>query len=293
MKKKLLILAVLGCLLYNQGNAQSPGTESPALNPNPEMGTTAPKKRAFFVTPYYEFTHFKNLGLVEQTNYHSLVEGKSQDIYLQADLDEYNDHYGTEYQSGMSGLKVGYQVLNGLGISAYAGLTHFNFKSWVSDENTQYISTQYPALTLGVAVDYEKTVYKKLIFLTALTYNYCVTGTPVANINTSEEVLSSNLNSMFWELDLAMAYPVGRFLPFAGAGFTQQSVHSIYKVSIRTTDLEGNDFYNTTEFDSRFRGASFYGFAGIEYRLIKGVSMYLKSSFPNPLRSNMGFRIVL
>ena len=293
MKRHLLLLAVLGCLLYNQGNAQSPGTESPALNPGQEGNTTIHKKGAFFITPYYEFTHYKNLELVEHTNYHSLVEGQFQDVYLQEDLDEYNDHYGTEYQSGMTGLKVGYQLLDGLGINVYTGLTHFNFKSWVSDENTQYLSTQYPALTFGGALDYKKTIYKKLTIFSMFTYNYCVTGTPTANISTSEKVLSSGLHSMFWELDLALAYPLGKFLPFAGVGYTQQAVHSIYKVSIRTTDPEGNDFFNTTEFDSRYRGASFYGFAGIEYRLIQGVSMYLRSSFPNPLRSNLGFRIVL
>ena len=33
--------------------------------------------------------------------------------------------------------------------------------------------------------------------------------------------------------------------------------------------------------------------AGLGYKLNRGASVFLKSSFPNPLRSSFGFRIVL
>ncbi len=293
MKKKLLLLAVLGCLLYNQGNAQSPGTGSPASNPSPDGSNMIHKKGTFFITPYYEFTHFKNLELVEHTNFHSLVEGEFQDIYLQEDLDEYNTHYGTEYQSGLAGLKIGYQIFDGFGVSAYGGLTHFNFKSWISDDNAQHLSSQYPAVSFGGGIDYQKKLYNKLIAMSVLSVNYCFTDTPEIKNITGEKSLSSNMKSMFWELDLALAYPLGRFVPYAGAGFTQQFVHSVHEEQILTTDDAGNDFYNRTTFDSQFRGSSFYGFAGLEYKLNKGASVFLKSSFPNPFRSSFGFRIVL
>lgn len=293
MKKKLLLIKVLGCLLYFQVNAQSPGTESPALNPNPVSNLAGPKKGNFFITPYFELTHFKDLKLVEQTNYHKLVEGEFSDVYQQEDLDGYNNNYGTSYQSGLSGIKIGYQLFEGFGISAYGGMTHFSFKSWESDENTQYLSTQYPAVSFGAGMDYQKKIYEKLAVKSLFSVNYCFTGTPSTNPNSTDKVLSSNLESMFLELDLALAYPLGKFLPYAGAGYTQQFVNSVYKLQILTTDDIGNDFYNETEFDSHFKGSSFYGFVGLEYRLNKGASVYLRSSFPNPLRSNLGFNILL
>jgi hypothetical protein len=293
MTRKIPLIAFLGFLLYTSGSAQTTGAESHALSPNQEVNQVIPKKGSFFITSYYEFTQFKDLKLVEHTNYHSLLEGESIDVYLQEDLDDYNNNYGTEYQSGLAGIKLGYQVFEDFGIRAYGGLTHFNFKSWESDENTQYLNTQYPAVSFGGGVDYQKQLYKKLTVKSILSVNYCLTGTPSVSINSNDKVLSSNLKSMFLELDLAVAYPLGKFLPYAGAGYTRQYVNSVYKVQILTTDDVGNDFYNETEFDSHFKGSAFYGFIGLDYRLNKGASVYLRSSFPNPLRTNLGFNIFL
>lgn len=293
MKKKSLLLAVLCCLLFTSGKAQSPDTESLSLNPNPEGSASTSKKGTFFISPYYEFTRFQKLELIEQTNYHTMPNNNTSDVYLQDDLDDYNNNYGTEYQSGMSGLKLGYQLKNGIGLTVYSGLTHFNFKTWVSDNGSEHLGTQYPAVSFGGGVDYHKTIRGKLSALTLLTVNYCHTGTPSISSKTGEYVLSSNLGSMFWELDLAFVYPLGKFLPYVGGGYTQQFVRSMYTVQVLATDEEGTEFYNTTEFDSKFRGSSFYGFAGIEYRIYKVASVYLKSSFPNPLRSTLGFRIIL
>lgn len=75
MTQKLLLLAVLGCLLCTHSNAQSPGTESPALNLNPVMCTTVPKKGTFFITPFYQYSRFKNHKLTASTSYYTLPEG--------------------------------------------------------------------------------------------------------------------------------------------------------------------------------------------------------------------------
>lgn len=288
---KIPLIAFFGFLLYTTGRTQTTGTENLVSNPNQDINRVVSKKGSFFITPYYEFTQFKNLKLVEHTNYYSLPEGEFSDIYLQEDIDDYNNNYGTEYQSGLAGIKLGYQVFEDFGISAYGGLTHFNFKSWESDENTQYLNTQYPAVSFGGGVDYQKSLYKKLIVKSIFSINYCLAGTPGVNKNSNDKVLSSNLKSMFLEFDLALAYPHGKFLPYAGAGYTQQFIHSVYKVQVLATDDEGNDFYNETEFDSHFKGSSFYGFVGLEYSLNKSASIYLRSSFPDPLRTNLGFNI--
>jgi hypothetical protein len=293
MTLKFQLISFVCFLIYSTGSSQTTGNESQASNSYPEVNQVVPEKGSFFITPYYEFTHFKDLKLVEHTNYYFLPDGEFSDDFLQEDLDDYNDNYGTEYQSGLAGIKLGYQVFKDFGISAYGGLTHFNFKSWVSDENTQYLSTQYPAVSFGGGVDYQKPLYKKLTIKSLFSINYCLTGNPGVSNNSNDKVLSSNLKSMFLELDLALAYPLGRFLPYAGAGYTQHFVHSVYKVQIPTTDDDGNDIYNETEFDSHFKGSAFYGFAGLEYRLNKSASVYLRSSFPNPLRTNLGFNIFL
>jgi len=293
MNKKLLLLAVLGCLLYNQGNAQSPGTESPALNPDQEGSNSIHKKGAFFITPYYEYNQFKTLELVKHTNWYSLAEGKSYEEFPQEDLDSYNEDYGTEYQSGMAGLKIGYQILDGFGINVYAGATRFNFKSWVSDNNTQYLSSQYPAVSFGLALDYNKIIAKKIILIASISNNYTITSAPVVKINSSNKILSSTLRAMYWEIDAAAAYPLGRFLPFAGVGFTQQFVKSAYTEQILTTEADGTDFYDEIKLESHYLGSAFYGFAGIEFRLKQDVSLLMKSSFPDPYRATLGFRIIL
>ncbi|MEI8047484.1 MAG: hypothetical protein WCI92_08910, partial [Bacteroidota bacterium] len=213
MKKKLLLLAVLGCLLYNHGNAQSPGTESPALNPNPEMGTTTPKKRAFFITPFYEFTQFDKLELISHTNYYTVWEGENSYKYTAEDIKSYNDNYGTAYHNSMTGIKFGYQVMNGLGVSAYAGINHYDFRSWISDENTQSFDADYPALTLGLAADYLKKLDEHWTVFSAVSCNFTSSKSVKVQTTNGEEIVSSSLKSMYWELNLAMAYRIHRFLP--------------------------------------------------------------------------------
>jgi len=293
MIKQILLFAVLCCLLHANGNAQSPGTESQALTPNPETNPVVQKKGSFFITPFYEFTQFKNLKLTEHTNYYSLAEGESQSDFTQEVIDEYNDNYGTEYRNSMAGIKIGYQVLDGLGISGYIGVNHFDFKSWISAENTQTLTTNNPALTLGLTVDYQKVITNRFIGLAMLSSNYCTTGSVVVVNNTGLDVVSSSSESMYWDANLALAYRAGKFVPYAGAGFTQQFVHPVTSEETHTTNDNGEPWINTTKFDSHYTGSSVYGFAGVEYRIDKNVSAYGRCTFVNPVRATLGFRIVL
>ncbi|NTW24773.1 MAG: hypothetical protein HGA37_08745 [Lentimicrobium sp.] len=299
MKKqfKILVLMIVMLLSLQHLSAQSMVTvvkTSPAAaGTSPDFSMSAHKKGAFFLAPFYEFTHFTGLEMVSHTNYYKTWEGESSFEFPEEDITEYNDNFDTEYQNSMTAIKAGYQIRDGLGISGYVGVNHFNFKSWINDESSHILSTDYPALTLGLAVNYQKDLTEKLTGMAMLTYNYCTTGSVVANTNSDEEVISSSLNSMYWEANLAIAYRYKNFLPFAGLGFTQQFVHSVTEEQIPDTNEAGEEVYNNIEFDSRFSGTSFYGFAGLEYLINGQMSIYARSSFMNPLRANIGLRIVL
>lgn len=273
----------------DQGNQPVTLSESASRSIVPE----GHKKGTFFIVPFYEYTHFKKLELKDQINRYDLWEGSSSYNLNDEQITEYNDVYGTEYQNSMTALKVGYQLFDGLGLSGYLGLSHFVFKSWVSNENTQTVSAQYPALTMGLAFDYQKALCSKVTTMTILSYNYCTTNTVDVDNSSGEDVVSSQLKSSYWEINQVLAYRWKKFLPYAGVGFTQQFVNSVHKEQIATTNNLEQEVFNTTEFDANYRGTAFYGFAGMEYQCNKYLSIYLRSSFMNPLRGNLGLRIIL
>jgi hypothetical protein len=251
------------------------------------------KQGTFYLSPFYEYTQFKELELVSHTNHYKLYEGNADYTFTDEEIQEYNDNFDTEYQNSLVGVKVGYQVLDGLGVNAYFGVNHFNFKSWVSDENTQTYSNEYPEFTLGLSADYKRNIYENLTAILNFNINYSKSGSSVIDNNSGENVVSSQLTASFWEADLAFAYSINKFHPFAGIGYTEQHVNSLHEESILTSDENGNDFYNKTEFDSDYKGNSVYGFAGLEYSFSENLSMYARSSFMNPLRANVGIRIIL
>lgn len=259
----------------------------------PDLSMNTHKKGLFFLSPFFEFTQFKELEMTSHTNHYRTWEGESSYEFPEEDIKEYNDNFDTEYLSSMTAIKAGYQIRDGLGISGFVGVNHFNLKSWINDENSQILSTDYPALTLGLAVNYQKALGKKLTGLTMLSYNYCTTGSVSVDNNSDETVVSSSLTALSWEANLALAYRFKNFLPFAGLGFTQQFVHSKTEEQIPDTNETGEEVFNHVEFDSRFSGTSFYGFAGLEYLINEHLSINARSSFMNPLRANIGLRIVL
>jgi hypothetical protein len=266
--------------------AQAPGDADMVIEKGQKKGT-------FYISPFYEFTNFKELELTEHTNTYSLPEGTFTDEYTQEDIDDYNEAYGTEYLSSTAGIRFGYMLLDGLGINAYAGVTHYDFRSWVSEYNTMYLSSQSPALSFGVTFEYQKAVSKKLSVISILRHNYVVSSTPHVNVNFSEDVTSSNLTSHYWEFDLALSYDLGKFQPYIGGGYTQQFVHSDFTEEFLTSDNDGNEYWDISNFDGHYSGASFFGFAGLEYSLNPGASVYIRSSFINPFRANIGFKIFL
>ncbi len=66
-------------------------------------------------------------------------------------------------------------LLDGLGLNAFIGATHFDLKSW---DKTLNHSSHKPALNLGATLEYQKTVYKKLAVTSVLTYNHVVMSSP-------------------------------------------------------------------------------------------------------------------
>ena len=293
MKKKLLPFILLCCLLYITGYAQSPGAESPALNPNPEMATIAPKKGVFFLTPFYQFSHFKDLKLASNTNKYNGSEGVGTYEFADEDLAEYNDNYGTEYLNSLAGFKIGYQVLNGLGISAYVGANHYQLSSFMSAQNTQSYTTDYPAMTIGISVDYYKKLTGNLAAMALASANFSKTGSGIIQNTVGSDIVSSYMKSMYWELNIGVTYHIGKFFPYAGAGFTQQFLNPVTDEQILIDNVNGIDIYDKIQFDSRFKGSSLYGYAGAEYRLNKNLSIYANGSFINPFRATFGLRIAI
>ena len=277
--------------------AMIPGgsTNSPPGSSRGDTTNSAKVKKAgrFFITPFYQYTHFTKLKLTANKNYFIVPGGETSETYQQGDIDEYNKYYGTEYSNSMMGIKVGYQVFNGLGINVYAGVCNFNLKSWISRQNTQTLSTQYPGLLLGVSVDYELQIWKKLSGMALGSINYCRTGSGQSTSPTGNDIVGSKLTDIYWEVNLALAYHLGRFLPYAGAGFTQQFLNTVTTEQYVTNDVNGNPFTEQDRFDTHFRGTSLYGFAGLEFFVNRFFSVYARGTFVNPARATAGFRITL
>ena len=297
MKARKALLVLLASAFLLNLNAQEGGNQAQIVSAQAGLNVTNGEKGTFFISPYYELTRFKGLKLKELTGNITFPDESANLNADQTDIDDYNSQYSSEYQSGNTGIRFGYQILKGLGLSVNTGITHFGFKSFVNreNENARSFASDYPAMTFGATVDYHKVFYKKLTAVALLSYNYCQTGKTETHFNNSEKenILSSSLHSWYWQLNLAVAYPLGKFLPFAGAGFTQQNVKSKSTAGIDYTNDEGIVEYSELVLNPLYSGGIFYGFAGIEYRLNKGASVYVRSSFPDPLRANIGFRITL
>jgi hypothetical protein len=293
----IFLLALATCVFPLHSKSQITGSGNQPLsvtgNVEADVSHSTQKKGTFFITPFYEFTRFKKLELVSQTNNNRVWGTETTDVFTNEQINAYNDNFGTEYHNSMSAVKFGYHALDGLGISGYVGVNHFDFENWISDENTQTINSKYPALTMGLSVDYAKPIGKKIAGMAMLSYNYCTTENVNIDNNSGQDITSSSLKSMYWETNLVLAYPCKKLLPYAGVGFTQQFVNSLHEEKVLATNDNGEDVVNYTEFDARYRGSSFYGFAGVGYTISETVSMYIRSSFPNPLRANIGIKIVL
>ena len=290
MKTKFTIFLLAGCFLCINSIAQKPEPEKKTEGPGQEIVPKKHKKGVFFATPFYEYAYYDKLKLISNTNYYTLGDKSKSDEFTDTEITEYNDHYGTAYHYSMIGVKLGYQFLNGLGVSAYVGLNHFTFNSWISPENTQTVSADYPAFTAGLAADYLKFIKEKWGVMAIVSYNYCTTRSVDVRNTSGLDVVSSQLESMYWELNLAAGYRIKKFFPFAGAGITQQFVHPITTEEQIIVDENGVSSTETTKIDSHFAGTSIYMFAGAEYFFTKKISVFARSSFINPFRVNVGLR---
>ncbi len=297
MKKKLHMIILLGFLTIQYGFAMDPGqitSLGKETAPSDTSGMIKPKKKGrFFISPFYQFAHLTNLKLISSVDNFKMVDGNGSYEFSQEQVDQYNQYYKTLYTNSMVGIRVGYQLMEGLGIQVFGGVSHFDFKSWVSDDNTSTMSTDYPSVLLGAAIDYKFRITDHLAALAILSYNYSKTGSTENQNNSGEKVISSKLTSMFWEANLALGYRLGHFLPYAGAGYLQQFVHPTWTEQVPYTDENGILSYDEHEFDTHYRGHAFYGFVGTEFLLFQNLSVYARCSFMNPLTATLGFRIQL
>ena len=289
MRKKIAVILLVSCFLAIGSIAQTTLSDS---NPT-EITQDKKVKGFFFITPIYQYSYFDNIELESNTNYYTMPEGNSSDVFSEEDISEYNNQFGTSYNSSMLGLKIGYQVLDGLGISAYAGINHFNFESWKTEDNEQSLVTEYPSLTMGVYVDYEIKVNSFLSALTFLSYNYTTTRSVLVENKFSENVATSKIKTNSWEANIAMVYRAGKFLPYAGVGFAQCFLNTVIQEEIQFIDEEGQPFTEKIEFDSHFKGQAFYGLIGMEYLFNKNFSVYTRVAFPNPARLSLGIKFII
>jgi hypothetical protein len=172
-------------------------------------------------------------------------------------------------------------------------VNHFVAKSWISEESSQKASTKYPSFTYGGALN----LYKKLgdkVFLIGFSSITCINSSNLNEENdAAEEIITSKIDALYWDVDLALTYPLGKFFPYAGVGFTQLFLQKVTTEQIPGTDDEGNPFNNEVTFNSRIRGNGVYGFAGVEYKLSPLLSVYARGTFPNPVRITTGVKINL
>lgn len=259
-------------------------------NPNSGLQDIS-KHGSFFITPYYQYSQFKNLKLISHTNTYELYEGNAVYEFPEKEITEYNDNFKTEYTNNLAGIRLGYQVLKGISVSAFVGVNNFVAKSWISEESSQKASTKYPSFTYGAAINY----YRKLKDNLFLIGFGSVTGINTSNLkeenDTAEEIIASKINALYWDADLGLTYEIGKFFPYAGVGFTQLYLRKVTTEQIPVTDDLGNPFNNQTTFDSQVRGNGLYGFAGFEYKLLKKLSIYARGTFPNPVRVTTGVKM--
>ncbi len=245
----------------------------------------------FTVTHFYQYTNFKKLKLISHTNINKLWEGTSTFNYPENLIASYNDNYGTEFQNSMDGITVSYHLLDGFGVSGYAGVDRFTFKSWVSPTGSQSHSTDFPAFSYGFTLDYASVIYEKIIGYGGFFYNYRSTKSLVSNNFSGEEIKSVNIKLHSWELNFLLGYSLGRLLPYVGAGYTELNAFAYQIEQIPTVNGDGVAVKNVSEFDTNFKGKAFYGIAGLEYRLNEMLAVYTRSSFPNPFRANVGLKL--
>ena len=297
MKTKKLLLMFIVVSLFMRGNAQTtpPDGQAPpgSATPQQQISTKGQAKGHFFLTPFYQYTRFEKMKLTSHTTTYSSDSGAYAYPMSDHNVNEYNDNYGTQYTNHIAGLRVGYLVMNGLGISASVGIDNFNFQSWISDEHKQTHSSKYPGILLGLAVDYQLKITNRLAAMALGSYTYSHSSSVSIDDGSAGDVVSSKVTAMYWDVNLSLAYRLGRFVPYAGIGFTQQFVHPVTNGEIITADENENPYLLKIQYDSHFSGNSLYGFAGADFFFSDKLSVFVRSSFANPLRASTGFRIIL
>jgi hypothetical protein len=297
LQTTILILSLFLGAFTLHGRAQGPGAEtSPlpvddgsAINAN----NTGLQKGSFFISPFFQFSSFENLKLVSHTNTYTLPEGNTTYEYTEEEINEYNNANVTSYSYSMTGVRAGYHLIDGLGVCVYAGIRSFNFESWKTAENVNSFTTDYPAFTFGASVDYIRKIKGPLSLMAQLSYDYMVTGSVKLDADFTEEHISSKVKTNYLETNLLLTYHTGRFIPYAGAGYTLQMVHPLTVEQIEISNEDSAPYTEVIEFDSHFTGNSIYALAGVQYKINTKISCYTNVTFPILYKANLGIKFII
>lgn len=251
------------------------------------------KKGSFLITPYYQYSQFKNLRMVSHSNKYEVVEGTATYDFPDDEIAEYNDNFKTEYTNNLVGIRFGYNFSKGISTSVFAGVNKFSAKSWISEENSQVVNTKYPSFTFGGTLNYFYQLQEKFFLIGYSSITYLNTSELQNENDAAEEIIASKIDALYWDADVALTYQFGKFFPYAGVGFTQLFLQKVTTEQIPVTDDYGNPFNNKVTFDSHFRGNGVYGFAGFEYKFLPSLTIYARGTFPNPVRITTGVKISL
>lgn len=293
----LFLLGVLLLIIGQQSRAQVLNYDTLTTQTNKtasvNISNSKSHKGTFFITPFYQYCSSGNLELASLSGKFTFPDKTVLNDFGEEEISDYNNNYGSAYTYSMTALRIGYQLTEGLGISVYGGVKHFNFESWIAEGNNHSMVSDYPSFTTGISADYLLKIKHSLYAIGLFSYNFTTSRSISVNSNISEEVVKSRVKSSFCEANLALAYKTGRFTPYLGMGYTLQLVHPVYSEQYTTSDSDENPINVDVEFDSHFRGDAIYGFAGVDFLISKKITLFARSTFFEFSRQSLGFKLTI
>lgn len=291
-KYRIAILA-LGAILLSCIGVQAEEKASKNQNVSSAVNFESLQRGSFFIEPFYEFSEFESLKMTSFKIKNKTYEGNSSYKFSNDDLDFYNEDFDTTSKHNVYGAKIGYDWDIGLSIYGSLGAMYFSHDSWESQGSKHEQSSHNPGYSVGLGVDYEKTIYKGLTGFAKGAYNYSkATSIDVDSIS-GEDVYDAKFETNTWDINLGLGYQFSRVHPYVGVGYTQTYQQSFHKEEIQAEMDTGAIYYNTTEIDAEFEQNDFYGFAGVDIKLNPTASMYVRSRFGDPFQATVGFKINL
>jgi len=291
-KYQIAILA-LGAILLSCISVQAEENGSKNHNLSSTVNFESLQRGTFFIEPFYEFSEFKSLEMESCKIKHKTYEGNSSYKFSHDDIALYNENFDTTSKHNVYGAKIGYVWDIGLSLYGSLGAIDFSHESWKSRGRSHEQSSDNPGYSVGLGVDYEKTIYKGLTGFVKGAYNYSrVTSIDMDSIS-GEDVHDAKFKTNTWDINLGLGHRFSRVHPYVGVGYTQTYQDLFHKEEIQTESDTGVIYYNTTEIDAEFKQNDFYGFTGVDIKINPTASMYVRSRFGDPFQVTVGLKFNL